>query len=438
MGNQSSQTGSLDLETFWDRVPSGGEIVITRNKITISDSPRLDIGERVLSNDLEPTRHRRLKMSLSDLNYEGDTDSVISHAIRNEREEEDKKRSESSLALSANKIETDGRSEFNPEFAAPDMLCNSPIQFMEDPIAGYTLSDAQSDISKGYSINLGQRTETLCLVPTPNFEGHEYLSEVNHTPGFDARTIAEENMRDLQNFLKQHLDSSEYHMEPSTETKSSRNISARSSTVDLMTNEDKGVSVREINDSVVIRNEDGAILAKKLATQAEQKGMRECHVYFTPRTSAEIWPPLVVTVGEDWDFVKVMRKSIANYQRSMSKGERDGTHEWIFKYHPNKDIKRIRKELKVLFGPKVITFRDSNLRKKVKDVTTEFINKMWILQKDDDKQGKARVRTKTYSKSCKTLRVAKSNVLRNRSQSLRRAQNRKAITKNYSRLSLKV
>merc|ERR1719189_2441711 len=128
------------------------------------------------------------------------------------------------------------------------MICNSPIQLREDPIAGYKISNVQLDTSKGYSINLGQRTDSLCWVPTPNFEGHEHLSEVNHTSGFDARTIAEENMRDLQNFLKQHLVSSEYPMEPSTETKSSRNISACSSTVNVMTNEDKGVSVRERND----------------------------------------------------------------------------------------------------------------------------------------------------------------------------------------------
>jgi len=430
--------GSLNLETLWDKVPSGGEIIITRNKITISYSPRLDIGEKVLSNDLKPTGHRRLKMSLSDLNFEGVTESVLSSTVRNEREFEDKKRSETSLSLSANKIMDDGRSEFHPELAAADILCNSPLQSREDLTAGYSISEAQSDISKGYSITLGQRTDSLCLLPMPNFEEHEYLSEVNNTAGFDARRVAEDNMRDLQNFLEQHLASSEYLTEPSRDIKSGRDTSACSGTVNAGAHMGKRVSVHGRNDSGVITNEDGAILAKKLATQAEQKGMRECHVYFTPRTSAEIWPPLVVTVGEEWDFVKVMRKSIANYQRSMRKGERDGTHEWLFEYHPNKDIKRIRKELKVLFGPKVISFRDSNLRKKLKDVSREFINKMWILQKDDDKPGKARVRTKSFPKSSKSLRGSKSNVMRNRSKSFRHTQNSKPIAKSYSRKSQRV
>ena len=51
--------------------------------------------------------------------------------------------------------------------------------------------------------------------------------------------------------------------------------------------------------SPVTKNLQGQVLLKKLATHYEQKGKLECHVYFTPRTSAEIWPHLVVTVHED-------------------------------------------------------------------------------------------------------------------------------------------
>merc|ERR550534_177090 len=272
------------------------------------------------------------------------------------------------------------------------------------------------------------RTDSLYLIPTLNSEGHDPLSGTNRSQSF------EENMRDLQSFLKQHLISTEYNTEPGKESNLGRDISVCGSNVNAMTNEAKGASMQKRDKPVVIRNEDGAILSKKLATQAEQKGMRECHVYFTPRTSAEIWPPLVVTVGEDWNFLKVMRKSIANYQRSTRKGERDGTHDWLFEYNPNKDVKKIRTELKVLFGPKVVSFRDSHLRKNLKDVTKEFINKMWILQKNDDKQGKARVRKKNYPRR---QRGSKSKVL-NRSQSFSQKQGRKVVAHKFSGVSQKV
>jgi len=430
MGSQSSQPGFVDLGTFWDKVPSGGEIIITRNQITISDSPRLDIGERVLSNDLKPTRHGRLRVSLSNLNFEDDADSLMSPTIRviNKRELEDNKRSESSFVLSPNKIVSAGSCEFRPEFAPTGISCNSPIQF-KDVLAAYSTPVTSSDISEGYSTKFSQRTDSLYLVPTVNSEGQEYLSEMNRASSF------EENMRDLQSFLKQHLASSGYNTEPCKESNLRRDVSVCGGTINSMTNEDRRASITKRNDPVVIRNEGGTILAKKLATQAEQKGMRECHVYFTPRTSAEIWPPLVVTVGEEWNFLKVMRKSIADYQRSMSEGERDGTHDWLFEYHPNKDVKKIRTELKVLFGPRVISFRDSHLRKNLKDVTQEFINKMWILQKDHDKQGKARVRKQNYPRR---LRGSKSKVLKNRSQSFSHKQGRKAIPHNLSRISQKV
>jgi len=426
MGSQCSQPGFVDLGTFWDKVPSGGEIIITRNKITISDSPRLDIGERVLSSDLKPTRHGRLRVSLSDLNFDNDTDSVMSPTIRviNEREVEDYKHSEVSFTLSP----TAARSEFHPELAPTDILIDSPTQFRE-ALAAYSPSVTPSDISERYSTKFSHRTDSLYTLPTLNSEAHGYLSEMNRTQNF------EENMRDLQSFLKQHLISSGYNTEPGKGSNHGRDVPFCSSNVNTMTNEDKGASMQKRDKPVVIRNEDGAVLAKKLATQAEQKGMRECHVYFTPRTSAEIWPPLVVTVGEDWSFLKVMRKSIANYQRSISKGERDGTHDWLFEYHPNKDVKKIRTELKVLFGPKVISFRGSHLRKNVKDVTKDFINKMWILQKNDDKQGKARVRKNNCPRR---LRGSKTKVLKNRSQSFSQKQGRKVISHKLSGISQKV
>lgn len=126
---------------------------------------------------------------------------------------------------------------------------------------------------------------------------------------------------------------------------------------------------------------NGVGLQKKITTSYQHKGKLECHVYFTPRTSVEVWPHLAVTVREDWDFLKVMRKSIAEIQRAIKKGDRDGTHDWVFAYEPNKQVKKIKKELRVLFGGMAIEFSDSNLKKKIKTKAEGFVNKMWVLPK---------------------------------------------------------
>ena len=88
-----------------------------------------------------------------------------------------------------------------------------------------------------------------------------------------------------------------------------------------------------------------------------------------------------------------MRKSIAELQRAINKGDRDGTHDWVFGYHPNKEVRKIKKELKILFGRRAIEFRDSNLKKPIKSMTKDFVNKLWILQKknigDNSRRGRS-------------------------------------------------
>jgi len=76
MGSSSSQVGFVDLGTLWDKVPAGGEVIITRDKITISDTPRLDIGKSVLCNEFKPSTYGQLMVSLSDLQYGDDSDPV--------------------------------------------------------------------------------------------------------------------------------------------------------------------------------------------------------------------------------------------------------------------------------------------------------------------------------------------------------------------------
>merc|ERR1719461_1558476 len=122
-----------------------------------------------------------------------------------------------------------------------------------------------------------------------------------------------------------------------------------------------------------IHNEDGRVILKKLATRHEQKGARECQVFFTPRNPTKQWPHLVVTVGESWPWIKIMRKSLAQVQRTLKKGDRGGSHDWVFNYHPNKEIKKIRKELKVLLGARGLEFVGGNLKKPISAATKDFV-----------------------------------------------------------------
>jgi len=444
MGSHFSQAGLVDLGTLWDKVPAGGEVIITRDKITISDNPKLDIGKGVLTNDLKPNTCGQLMVSLSDLHYGEDSEAILSPNFRahthNRKHAEEKKLGDSNSGFLL-KETISPRSEFIPELTAAGIFHHS-TQSKIDESATFSIPESHSDDSDEYGSRFSKRPDSLYQLPALSADGQDCLSDRSLTMCFTTRSMAEENVKDLQNFLKEHLCSSPSMEEHNCEPEAVKIIPASGCSNDT-NNEDKVALVRvERRNSKVLRNEEGVVLTKKLATQLEQKGMRECHVYFTPRTSAEIWPPLIVTVGEEWDFVKVMRKSIAELQRCINKGDRDGTHDWLFDYHPNKDIKEIKNDLKVLFGPKVISFRGSHLKKCLKDVTTDFINKIWILQKEDDKHYKQRIRSSGLQKATGIMGSPRPlNYSRARSKSLARSKsinkknNRKSARKRYSRLS---
>jgi len=444
MGSHFSQSGvvDLDLGTLWDKVPAGGEVIITRDKITISDSPKLDIGKGVLTNDLTPNAGGKLMVSLSDLHYGDDSETILSPNFkdRNRKHVEEKKLGQSNSGFLL-KQAISPRSEFIPELTAAGIFHHSTQSKMVES-ATFSTPETQSDDSDEYGSRFSKPPYSIFQLPALNVDGQDCLSDRSLTTCFTTRSMAEENVKDLQNFLKQHLGSSPSMEERNSETEPVKVISASGCSNDR-TNEDKVGLVRvERRNSKVLQNEQGVLLTKKLATQLEQKGMRECHVYFTPRTSAEIWPPLIVTVGEEWDFVKVMRKSIAELQRCINKGDRDGTHDWLFDYHPNKNIKEIKNDLKVLLGPKVISFRGSHLKKCLKDVTADFINKVWILQKEDDKHYKQRIRSSSLLKatgkigSPRSLNYSKARPKSlARSKSITKTNNRKSVRKRYSRLS---
>jgi len=469
MGNHCTQAGLTNLGTLWDNVPTGREVIITRDKITISDSPRLNIGKSVLANNVKPCTYGQLMVSLSDLQYGEDTDTVLSPKIRVlDPRKMAKSKCQScnqSQKLTVNRMSI--RDDFSAELTAAGVYTNSkqskePSKTLENiksvrdefipelTTAGvytsltqskedlsYFTPETRSEDSGDYSAICSNKTDSLFQLPLINSDGYEFLTEASPTTLFTTGSIAEQDMRDLRNFLKQQGSLSASSLAQSLGSKFEQKVSPTISPKGQR-NEDTVTLIRvERKDSPVVKTEAGLILPKKLATQAEQKGMRECHVYFTPRTSAEIWPPLVVTVGEEWDFVKVMRKAIANLQRSMVKGERDGTHDWLYNYNPNKDIRKIKKELKVLFGPKVVSFRNSHLKKTLKDVTSDFINKMWILQKDD-KNPKARVRSNTDNNYRGKKESPQSPDLRRHAKPFSTTLKRNSKLNRYERISNRV
>jgi len=132
-------------------------------------------------------------------------------------------------------------------------------------------------------------------------------------------------------------------------------------------------------DTLVL-SESGTVISKKLATQEELHGAILAHVYFTTARSGK-WPPFIISVPKDYNFMKLMRKAIAGMQKTIKKGERP-CHDWIFKYHVNKQVPKMRKELKVLFGGKKVEFRGTNLNKGLESAKLDpLVNRFWILRK---------------------------------------------------------
>jgi len=133
-------------------------------------------------------------------------------------------------------------------------------------------------------------------------------------------------------------------------------------------------------EDTLILCESGTVIPKKLATQEELDGAILAHVYFTTARSGK-WPPFIISVPKDYNFMKLTRKAIAGMQKTIRKGERP-CHDWIFKYHVNKQIPKMRKELKILFGRKKVEFRGTNLNKGLESAKLDpLVNRFWILPK---------------------------------------------------------
>jgi len=129
----------------------------------------------------------------------------------------------------------------------------------------------------------------------------------------------------------------------------------------------------------------GKVISKKLATAVELEGCIIAHIFFSTMRGNRNFPPLVVTIPKNWPFIKMMRKGMAGMQKTIKKGERP-SHDWIYKYHVNKDVSKMRKDIKILFGDKKIEYRGSNLNKKIETAALEpFVNRFWILPRKVEK-----------------------------------------------------
>jgi len=416
MGSKQSQLGLYDLRELWSIVPQNGEIVVTRDKITVSNSPSLEIKNRVVHYDYHPGtqspatggNRRQLMVSLSDLDYvQGEQydftprsySGVLHHPLQRN-------------FIPASRY---GSTAYSPHKYAK-----------ESPSAGEEVKVIRAShhpkVSSVVVLPTEETDEEVDEVYKTERESEHFLHERAPTTIFKTRSMDEGDRRELVALLAQHsgdmeapirhwdrqsYDNIKVPMKIEEKLQEHRRVGSKTSP-----------ELGERRNSNPMVTDKGVVLAKKLATKHEQKGKLECHVYFTPRTSAEIWPHLVVTVGEEWDFIKVIRKCLADMQRTIKRGDRCGTHDWIFDYHPNKELWKIKKDLKVLFGRRALTFRDSNLKKQIKEATNEFVNKMWIVTKDSAEEKKhskrrSRVNRNNLDSSAKSRVRVKPSTIRN-------------------------
>jgi len=417
MGTQQSELGLYDLRDLWNYVPVGGEIVVTREKITVSNSPTLEIKRRVLLHDLKP---RNKFLNLQRNMYSDDYDPDLTPATSLDRPISPidvtplpirSSRTKYGSMCSTHGSIDEGKHVTPKHSKVSSLILLNPGQFT-----------TEGDLHYPY-LSFGGEDTNLAPEFTSSVEKLDYNYDRRPTTLFRTRSNISEDKMTVQRILAQNPDEAEVQgrdWEKLLEQKSENFLDA-----DI--DEHQEVKCEEsselmYNPSPVvpdpITTDKGVVLLKKLATQFEQKGKLECHVYFTPRTSAEIWPHLIVMVDETWDFIKVMRKALAEMQRKINIGDRDGTHDWIFDYHPNREVSKIRKDLKILFGPRALRFRDSNLKKIIKESTSDFVNKMWILQKSNVSDKHRRGRSRGASKSRKSRASSEPSTGRTRSISV--------------------
>jgi len=145
-------------------------------------------------------------------------------------------------------------------------------------------------------------------------------------------------------------------------------------------------STQRLETSVIFPM-DGESILKKLVTRREPgPDSIQVQARFTPVSQRMRYSPITVFAKMSWPFLTLVRKALADKQRNTTKGE-DSVFNWIFNYNVNKDIRKIKSELKMVFGPRFIEFRGSHLRKKIADFLDDqtgnasFLINVWVVPK---------------------------------------------------------
>jgi len=203
-----------------------------------------------------------------------------------------------------------------------------------------------------------------------------------------APVVDEDLERDSLDYSEDMVDSNQYEEEYSY-----RSEYLETNTEDLP--ESKQIHPRTTSggqhqqrEDSMIQTKNGVVIGKKLAVR-DDVGMDkiQVQVHFTPESQRVKYPPLLVFADKSWTFLTLIRKAIADKQRSLVEGEIP-VFDWIFDYDVNNGIPKLKSGVKVIFGPQYLVFRDSNLKKKVDSFVdyhmtkNSFVIKLWVFPKE--------------------------------------------------------
>lgn len=136
-----------------------------------------------------------------------------------------------------------------------------------------------------------------------------------------------------------------------------------------------------------VRTIDGGVISSKLATRKDVgKELVQVQVHFAPSSQRVKYPPLVIFAHREWKFLKLMRKALAEKQKRTVKGK-NTIFDWVLEYDVNNGIQKMKKELKILVGPRFLEFRGSNLKKTIAsfcddDKGNTFVINIWVLPRN--------------------------------------------------------
>jgi len=143
-------------------------------------------------------------------------------------------------------------------------------------------------------------------------------------------------------------------------------------------------SMQHLQTGMIFPTDGEFTLEKHVTRRKLGSDSIQVQAHFTPVSQRMKHSPISVFAKISWPFLTLIRKAMADKQRNTIKGE-NSMFDWVFKYNVNKDIPKIKSEIKILFGPRFIEFRGSNLKKKISDFLgnqtggASFMIHVWVL-----------------------------------------------------------